>query len=197
MNIRYFTLAILYFICLNLSAQTIDLGVRMGLARTFLTGSPVDPNAEFRWAYQGGLFLDLGLGENWHFQNDFQWARKGNENDTTTLSVDYMIWQPTASYLFSGFDYESVRGRLTVGAYGARFLSSQRTLTDYGERFKDWDFGVVWGGGIVIDPFRIPETHLFHLDVRAQVGLASVYQDDLRTRNLSWQFLFGYTYRLR
>mgnify|MGYP006267159963 CR=1 FL=1 len=175
-----------------LSAQQLSVGVRGGAARTFHTGPDADPNGQYRWAGVGGLFLDLGLGENWHIQNDVHWARKGYQNDTSRLSLDYAVWSPTLSYLFSGFDGETLRGRLLGGLYGGRLLDWQRTNADFNEVFQPWDYGIVWGGGLTFDLYRRYFHHYIHLDLRGYIGARSVYTQGAQVRNVVWQLTVGY-----
>lgn len=189
----YVLLFMLLFALSKSVGQTLDIGLRAGIARSFLTGRSADPNGMYRWNYQGGLFLDLGLGENWHIQQDFQWARKGYRNDSSRLSLDYAIYSPTVSYLFSGFEGETVRGRLLFGLYGGRLLDWQRSTADYREVFREWDYGAVWGGGLTFLFYANRFKHYLHIDLRGQVGAISVYTEGAQVRNVVWQLTLGYS----
>ncbi|MGF1532804.1 MAG: hypothetical protein ACFCUI_03825 [Bernardetiaceae bacterium] len=182
----------LFFLVQATFSQRLSLGARMGPARAFLVGASADPNGSYRWAYQGGLFADIALSDNWHLQNDFQWARKGYQNDTTRLSMDYAVWSPTLSYLFSGFEGEALRGRLLGGLYAGQLLDWRRSVADYREVFYDQDYGFVWGGGLTWHWMAYRQSHYFHLDLRGHIGLRRIYPQGAQVRLIVWQLTLGY-----
>jgi hypothetical protein len=185
----------------------LSLGPKLGLNYSHLTGD-LSEEAGYKLGFVGGAFIAYAFSDWFTLQPEVLYSQKGakatwqvrGEERTETVSLDYVEipvlavltiptqsrWTPRVfagpafGFLISAEDIREVNG-VEVGR------------EDIKEGFKDYDIGIVFGGGldVKVGPGAITT------DLRYNFGVTNIVDDDDNgdsVKNGVFSFLVGYAF---
>jgi len=189
-----------------LKDSPLSLGPKLGLNYSDFTGDVPDEFGS-KLGFSGGAFLAYAFGDWFTVQPEVLYSQKGAKGsgdtplgeETVTLSLDYIeipvlavltiptqsIWTPKV-FVGPAFGF-------LISAEAKAELAGEEEEENMEEAFKDYDVGIVFGGGVdvKVGPGAITA------DIRYNFGVTNIAddeEDDFSVKNGVFSFMVGYAF---